>query len=84
MRTCLSSKPFEATAFLVRLSTLRNHKTSTTFSQLCGLNPEERSPLLRAIEDVFRGDIEPIFRHEPRRKHSNLRKDHLEVFASDA
>jgi len=38
---------------------------------------------LRATENGLRTGIGQ-FRHEPRRKRSNLRKDHLEVLASDA
>jgi hypothetical protein len=42
MRICLSSKPFEATAFVALLSTHGNHMTSTTFAQLRRLNRENR------------------------------------------
>jgi len=34
MRICLSSKPFKTTALVAPLSTLGNHRTSTTFAQL--------------------------------------------------
>ena len=36
---------------------------------------------LRATKGVFRRDVNQ-FRHEPRRKRANLKKDHLEVLAS--
>jgi len=61
MRICLSSKPFEATAFVALLSTHGNHMTSTTFAQLRRLNRENRiirfeppAGFLRATKDSFR------------------------------
>jgi phage terminase large subunit-like protein len=67
--------------------------TSTTFAQLLkdstkGANTQGQrtsvsAPHERATKDAFR-QIRANFRHEPRRKRSNLRKDHLEVLASDA
>jgi len=39
---------------------------------------------LRATKDAFRLKPWAEFRRKPRRKHSNLEKDHLEVLADDA
>ena len=40
-----------------------------------------RATRWRTTKRVFRLENRPIFRHEPRRKRSNLEKDHLEVLA---
>jgi hypothetical protein len=39
-----------------------------------------QSASIRATKGVFRRDVDS-FRHEPRRKRTNLKKDHLEVLA---
>ena len=87
MRLRLSSKPFETILFVGELSTLRNHKASTTFAQAVrtqlqgsGRGKPPASHILAHDEKRLPPEV-AVKSAQAEAEAFKLKKDHLEVLA---
>ena len=86
VRPCLSAKLVQTTRLRRSLSTRCWHRISTCFPQSGELNhslKRSSSRTRRNASPTYTTTPMP-FRHKPRRKSINLKKDHLEVSAKNA